>query len=843
MVAWWSAAVLCQALALQVAAASTSSLLTLPSQTSSTGPETNPGSSALHTVSSVSASSPVILSPPATTTSSESSASLSTIASPSSNAQSSTTAPPQATPTIDPSTLADIQVMTERRLSFIVGGVTNASDISQWLSTLGPNGKWPDSEVDYTTGCPARRANWPAQSHWIRILTMSAAWHGGLQGAEQWTKSPELHDAISRAMDFWFANDYQNPSCLDSGGTSACPCGTPGLWNTNWFSNIILIPNLVSQSCLLLNDTLTITQHSNCTHITGRTYGTFGHSVNGLGIATGANLLDIAKIGIDQGLLNLNASIISDAYSRIHNEVTVQNATFVDGIRADGSFGQHGGLIYNGNYGKDFANDVLFLEIVAGSTQFAATDVTKSAFSTLIDGDQWMIYRNVKTGVLHWDFSVLGRFISFPVIDNQATGSIKINITEIKQLGDEWQSDVLTSVYESLSKNTSNANVGSINGNRMFFANDYMVHRGPGYVTTLRMYSSRTKNTECLNAQNLLGFHLSDGTVYTYMKGTEYEDISVAWDWNLIPGTTVDYGATGLDCDHASYVGLNNFVGGVSDGQIGIGAMRYTNPVSKAFGWQKAWFFLDDNVQHVMIPTINSSSDAPIFSVLDQKRYQIPVLVDSHPTLGNTNFTNPTTLWHDNVGYLFDQSKPQFNISVEIGPKSGNWADIGISTQGEATVDLFAAWIDHGTPADPIEPVSYTVFPATDHGTFYAKTLSTKLRNIQNDADISAVYDENHRTAMFVFWNSSGGSVSFTPSQHEAPLTVAANGNSAVILNLKTGEVTVSDPSQTLSSLTVTCTVGDAGAKPSGWGPGLSKTLTFELPSGGLAGDSVSQKL
>ena len=30
------------------------------------------------------------------------------------------------------------------------------------------------------------------------------------------------------------------------------------------------------------------------------------------------------------------------------------------------------------------------------------------------------------------------------------------------------------------------------------------------------------------------GFHLSDGTVYTYLDGNEYEDIAAAWDWNLI---------------------------------------------------------------------------------------------------------------------------------------------------------------------------------------------------------------------------------------------------------------------------------------------------------------------
>lgn len=54
----------------------------------------------------------------------------------------------------------------------------------------------------------------------------------------------------------------------------------------------------------------------------------------------------------------------------------------------------------------------------------------------------------------------------------------------------------------------------------MFYANDYMVstdtsredsdpnypsqvQRGEGYVTTLRMFSSRTQNTECVNSQNV----------------------------------------------------------------------------------------------------------------------------------------------------------------------------------------------------------------------------------------------------------------------------------------------------------------------------------------------------
>lgn len=39
-------------------------------------------------------------------------------------------------------------------------------------------------------------------------------------------------------MDYWFANDFTKLACLDSGGTATCPCSTPGLWNTNWYSNV-----------------------------------------------------------------------------------------------------------------------------------------------------------------------------------------------------------------------------------------------------------------------------------------------------------------------------------------------------------------------------------------------------------------------------------------------------------------------------------------------------------------------------------------------------------------------------------------------------------------------------
>lgn len=105
-------------------------------------------------------------------------------------------------------------------------------------------------------------------------------------------------------------------------------------------SKIILIPDLVGQTCLILNETLTPAQFLHCTNITGRSFGSFDHNINGVGFLTGANTLDVAAIGIDQALLTVNVSMLTDAYRRIHLEMAIENTVMADGIRADGAFGK-----------------------------------------------------------------------------------------------------------------------------------------------------------------------------------------------------------------------------------------------------------------------------------------------------------------------------------------------------------------------------------------------------------------------------------------------------------------------------------------------------------------------
>jgi hypothetical protein len=101
---------------------------------------------------------------------------------------------------------------------------------------------------------------------------------------------------------------------------------------------------------LLFNSSLNPTQANSCTSILARAYDTFYERKSFL---TGANILDVASIGLNLALLTSNSNLITEAYDRINAEVIIQPGVMVDGIKPDGSFGQHGGLLYNGNYGKD----------------------------------------------------------------------------------------------------------------------------------------------------------------------------------------------------------------------------------------------------------------------------------------------------------------------------------------------------------------------------------------------------------------------------------------------------------------------------------------------------------
>ena len=90
----------------------------------------------------------------------------------------------------------------------------------------------PDLEYPGSSSTPQHNLDQRGRSPRTSVLvTMASAYHGGipLPDGDDYVDDPAVYDALKRAMDYWFAHGYTNEACIEFGGLSQCPCGTPGL--------------------------------------------------------------------------------------------------------------------------------------------------------------------------------------------------------------------------------------------------------------------------------------------------------------------------------------------------------------------------------------------------------------------------------------------------------------------------------------------------------------------------------------------------------------------------------------------------------------------------------------
>jgi hypothetical protein len=284
--------------------------------------------------------------------------------------------------------------------------------------------------------------------------------------------------AIS-ALNYWFDNDFTQSDCVDDGGIAKgnCPCGTPGLWNKNWYAQVIAVPRDAGDTCLLLRKKLTTTQKDICTRILARSFAKVTNPTPSLGNMTGANLLDVSSNGISLGLLNDDASTLKTALEHFYGGVVISPTVAGDGIQSDGSFMQHNGLLYNGNYGKDYINDLLSIFVETKDTPLEPSVPVQNAFNTLISGSEWMIMADIKLNKLLWQYSTIGRMVTLRYSDKLASSGVAINFKKIIDSSEGWEKEkFIDEITDRLTQpSTEDANQGNLVGTRYFYNADYMV--------------------------------------------------------------------------------------------------------------------------------------------------------------------------------------------------------------------------------------------------------------------------------------------------------------------------------------------------------------------------------
>lgn len=336
------------------------------------------------------------------------------------------------------------------------------------------------------------------------------------------------------------------------------------------------------------------------------------------------------------------------------------------------------------------------------------------------------------------------------------------------------------------------------------------------------------------------------------------------FDFNLVPGTTTDYGVTTLACNVTSAFGVESYAGGVSAGDVGMAAMRYVNPQTRSLSFRKAWFFFGDNVQHVLVSGISSASPAPVFSVLEQRLHKGDIYVDGD-RVASGNYCAVKGLWHAGTGYVFPLDQ-ETELSVEAKNKTGDWKTIGTSAAPKSTKDMFTASIVHDSE-DLSVPMEYSIFPATKtHKVFEEKANRCTPITVVNGEDVSAALDSTGRVLGAAFRSLGGGSVNVT----RMGLTLYVDRPLVLMLKLTgqgnlTGELHVAEPTHGTGRVNIRIVrakghyrrsndrykrLGHSGSGGSGvqkrahgGNVGLDQSeemvIEFELPEGGMAGSGV----
>ncbi|ORY32527.1 polysaccharide lyase family 8 protein [Naematelia encephala] len=749
------------------------------------------------------------------------------------------------------------------------------ASISSWLGSQSSNGTWAD--VNYLSGCTARmshelfqvprsrsidppvieRANWPIQEHWDRLIVFASAWSGlNPDIPSNWTGSSDLLQGVKNGLDWWLDNDYTSDDCIDLGGASnaTCPCGTPGLWNPNWFDQIILIPQLLSTTCLLVESGLTASELSGCVRIPYRAYQRRDEYIHGVGYLTGANTINVMQNSVSMALYVGNATILDDALHRAMAVVTYSDIPAQDGIHRDGSFLQHSGILYNGNYGKDLLNAFVQLEGEVIGTSFAANETTRRAFATDVQGSEWMIYVDTQTRQEHWDLNAIGRFIGFPTVDLQASADINFNVTKLAAATADFEGEyTLNDTIRRLSSNGTD----KLDGNKMFYASDYMVHRREQVILTNKMISNRSHNTEYTNSANPYGYHLGQGTLFSYVTGYEYRDIQAGWNWNLIPGTTVQRDHPKLQSSIVGVTGKTKFVGGASDGWVGTSVEDYVDPYDASLRYRKAWFFLDDSVVVTVSGiSVNDTVGQDVITVLDQRMaVDGGIWIDGQSVnAGLSTTANGTTLFYGGNGYLSYDTP--FQLTLSEANRTGNWSAISTSTVGNSTVPIFYAYTTHDLD---FNSYSYAFFPATDRDRLVSEVANPTSTPI-NDNGVSGVAGQERLSV--VFWPNQASSVAVNLStvgwSKQGSITISSRDPGVYLFATRLNDdgsrtmvVTLADPSQSLNttSFALTSHALDLRCEKLDWYDGCSqeqRSVAFTditLPQGGFAGDSIFREV
>ncbi|WP_394749688.1 polysaccharide lyase 8 family protein [Spongiimicrobium salis] len=698
----------------------------------------------------------------------------------------------------------DISLLKRRITSDFLAKEIDASQIKKILRKQDKNGSWKD--IDYSD---STKSEWKLKKHLEHINALTLAYKSPNSPLQN---NKNLKRSIISGLDYWLKHDFQNP---------------------NWWHNTIGTPRLLGPVLLTLQDELKEEQLQAGIKILER--GKIG--------MTGQNLIWVALISINRGILQEDTDLIKEAFDRIENVMQISEK---EGIQQDFSFHQHGACLYNHGYGSAFAMDCTRIAALARDTQFAFSKRTIDTLTAyILDGSQWFTYGNTS------DYGALGRVIARPSYtiqsENQSNGAstkskdviptketalyLKEVVHNLRKLSTDRDAEL-----KLFSERISNkGKVYSFKGNKHFWRSDIMTHHRTNYYTSTRMYSTRTLNTDHpYNGEGLKSHFIAEGCNFLFRTGKEYADIFPVWDWNKVPGTTVELRDSVMGTPERK--GNTDYVGGVSDGTFGLATFHLKRD---SLVGKKSWFFFDK--EYVCLGVgIASSSNRQVITTINQCHLNGAVKVldsrkDTVLPMAKHLLKSPKLIHHDSIAYIVS---PSSKLQLQNTAQKGSWSVIaGASSKKEISHEVFTLSVDHGVSPEN-STYAYMVRPNMTYDEAKKYVHQTEVEILRNTTKIQAVMHRKLKLLQLNFMEPG----SF---QLDKDFTVAvSNPCLLMIQQVDNGiQLSISDPTQKLQKTEVRLS-GKFLSDQYDYDQKNNMTeIPIEFPNGAFAGQSIVRLL
>jgi hyaluronate lyase len=577
----------------------------------------------------------------------------------------------------------------------------------------------------------------------------------------------------------------------------------------NWYSYEIGVPYWVLQIVVALGDQLTQAQIAQFLAPVARFVGNPNVQTSvPTTLETGANRADKSLITVVTGALLGDTARITTGIQCVTDVAgngassLIAQVTTGDGYHTDGSFIQHGVVPYPGHYGLVLLAAAAGLIHVTQGTAYELDATVRQTFYNVVT----TVYAPFMTSGAMME-NVRGRMLSrqgetgydaghqltaavvllsksAPAPTNAQLAGLAaawidagtfapyLEVTDVIRFAGGLQMVGVPEVEYALTMLAAKPKRPRFTPvHQSFPQSDRMVHVTRDWSASLGLSSTRICRYESINGQNLHGWYVGDGALYTFLPGDQGNYTDAYWptiDATAIPGTTETNGTPpALGAEPTT---PNAWTGGVrfdeGHGAYGLDFVSQTGTLTA----KKAWFFTPDGVI-CLGAAITDTSGAVTRTIVENRNLgengTRALLVNGVPgpiTVGTTTVLQHARWLHlDGVaGYVLLQAESDKDAPVTVlrEDRTGTWygVDTGANTHG--TKDPYTRrfqqiQLSHGT-----NPTGATYAYAVLPGASPWQTVAAmgRWRVLSNTATVQAVsIADGTVAAVFYAAGSVGG--------------------------------------------------------------------------------------